>query len=395
MEGEVELYTERIRNKELLFFAGYILWVIANAFAVTLVNVILLSNVLKIITLVLWVIAIFSKNWDRDAFVRLTCFALICLTVFVNTRDESFVFLAIALFAVYQIDMYKIAKIDLCLRPICILLTITSYFLGTSPGNDMISTWGVLSIRYSLGYYHPNNLFAQVFAFCVALLLVYHDRLKIKHYIFLVLNIFCFGILTQSRTGILILSLMVLMILMRRTKLFKSKIVKYIMQYSYVLCFGFSLIGMGLFLQGKTFFVALNNLITGRFSFAARAFENNGVTLLGQNITYLSTYDVRGSSESAVIVDNYYVYILITWGVIYTVLILFLLTRQQKILLDNGELVFVIVMCCYAVYSITEKPFSNINNHFVLLSISNAIVFSKKSKIKIEVTSKNCPILTQ
>lgn len=379
----------QVKYREIVFIIGYILWVIANAFVVTVTILASFSTMLKLLALSFWGVAISLQKWKKEDFVRLLGFLILCVIIFVNTREEALVFLGVALFASYQVDIYRIAKVDLYLRFSCIILTILFYFFELSPGNDTLGSWGIFSMRYSLGYYHPNNLFAQIFALCVALLVVYREKLKFYHYFCLIMCIIVFGIMTQSRTGILVLSLAVFMVILRKTKIFKCRMTRMFIKYSYLICFAFSLVGTILYSAGNTLVVWIDMLLTGRFKFAARALQNQGITIFGQKISYLSTYDAKKSNGVAVVVDNFYIYILITFGVVFTIVILYLLTKQQGIFLRNNEIVLAIILFCYAFYSITEKPFSNINNHFILLSISTAIVHpSRKIRMRKKYLNK-------
>lgn len=377
---------------EIFFFSGYILWVMANAFIVTIPKASFLSNIVKVIALCAWLASACVKKWKFNAFVKLAVFALLCGGVFLNTKDEALLIMVIAFFAFYKMSIYDVAKLDLRIRPICLLLTVLSYLIGLSPGNDMASTSAFLPIRYSLGYYHPNNLFSQVFAICVALLITHSAKLKRKHYFYLIVCVILFGFLTYSRTGMIVLAGTIILVMLKDTKLVKGRFGRCVTQYAFLACFVFSLVGTVLFSMGNPIFVKLNSLLTGRFNFAARLLNSRGLSFWGQDITYLSSYDVKGSSTMAVIVDNFYMNILITMGLVFTGIYLYLVTKQQKRLLCNKERILALIMVGYALYSITERPLSSMNNHLVVLLLSETITsLGRKTKLRRNTIGQQYP----
>ncbi len=359
---------------EVLFFGGYILWVMANAFLVTIPKVSFLSNIVKVIALCAWLASACIKKWKFNDYAKLAIFALLCGVVFLNTKDEALLIMVIAFFAFYGMSIYDVARLDLMVRPICLLLTVLSYLIGLSPGNDMASTSAFLPVRYSLGYYHPNNLFSQVFAVCVALLITHSARLKRKHYLYMIACVVLFGYLTYSRTGMIVLTGTIVLVMLRDTRLLKGRLGRFATRYAFLACFVFSLAGTFLYTRGNPIFIKLNSLLSGRFEFASRVLTSKGVSLFGQEIAFLSTFDVKDSTTTAVIVDNFYMNILVSMGIVFTCVFLYLVTRQQKRLLQSKERLLALIMVGYALYSITERPLSSMNNHLAVLLLSQTII---------------------
>ena len=177
-----------------------------------------------------------------------------------------------------------------------------------------------------------------------------------------------------TRTGMLVLSITIILFLLNNSALIKSKLFVLFAKYIYMICFVFSFLGMLLFSFSNKMLIFFNTLLSGRFGFSYRVFSQYGVKLFGQAIEYSSTLDARRNGELAVVVDNSYIYFLVSYGVIFTIVFLILITFEEKKLLNQSKMELALPIFSYALYSITEKPFASINNHFIVLLLANAIV---------------------
>lgn len=361
-------------NGSMFFLIGYCIWVSANSFFITIDGFKNISSFLKITAIIFWGLAILFKKWKKNEFLRLMFFFILCAGITVQTREINPIVLGFAIMSSYKTSLQKIALCDFNIRFIGVIATIISYFLGFSSGNDFSSTWNILPIRYSLGYYHPNNLFAQFFALSVGLFVIKRGHLNIKIYICLLVIDLVLGILTQSRTGMVVLSLTIILFAMINNKLLANKIFAFISAYIYLICFFLSFLGILLFSVSNNAFIQLNSLLSGRLDFSYRAYSKYGVKLFGQIIEYSSTLEARNNNSLAVVVDNSYIFFLVSYGLIFTIVFLILITYEEKKLVNKGRLEIVLPMIGYALYSITEKPFASFNNHFLILILADAIV---------------------
>ncbi|SHI99021.1 hypothetical protein SAMN02745229_03940 [Butyrivibrio fibrisolvens DSM 3071] len=369
-------------NGSIFFIIGYSIWVMVNSFLITVDGLKNLSSLLKIVAILFWGLAVLFEKWKKREFYRLLIFLALCSLISYKTHEINPMVLGIAIFSSYKTSIYKIAICDFCVRFVGVVSTIISYLLGFSSGNDFSSTWNILPIRYSLGYYHPNNLFAQFFALCVGLFVIKRAHLNIKTYIFLLVIDVILGVLTQSRTGMVILSLNIILFAFINNKRLKRKIFAFIFSYIYLICFFISVLGIIMFSLSNNAFVQLNVLLSGRLDFSNRVFSTYGVKLFGQVIEYSSTLNARQNNSLAVVVDNCYIYFLVSYGLIFTIAFLVLITYEEKRLLKLRKMEIIIPMVGYALYSITEKPFASINNHFLILILADAIVSIHINKFK-------------
>lgn len=362
------------KKGNIFFVVGYSIWVFVNSFFITVDGLKSFSSILKIVVILFWGLAIIFNKWKKSDFIRLLLFFVLCFLISYQTHEINPVVLGIALLASYKISIRRIAFCDFHVRIVGIIATIVSYFLGFSAGNDFSSTWNILPIRYSLGYYHPNNLFAQFFALCVGFLVAKRGYLTIKTYVIMLVLDFIFGILTQSRTGMVVLSLTIVLFALTNNRICSNRYFAFISTYIYLFCFIVSFMGIILFSLSNNLFVQINALISGRFDFSYRVFSKYGVKLFGQVIEYTSTLDARTNKSLAVVVDNSYIYFLVSYGLIFTIVFLILITYEEKKLLRERKIEIIIPLFGYALYSITEKPFASINNHFLILILADAII---------------------
>ena len=296
--------TNNLLLHDFFFYVGYSVWIVVTAFLITVPALSQITTVLKFFSILCWILAIVFYKWYFKQLLLYTLFIFFSLIIFYFSRVIIVIILPIVLMASSEIDIKKIAKVDLFVRSICVFLTFISYCLGMSPGNDIPSTWSVLDIRYSLGYYHPNNLFAQIFVICAAILVCYSKRIGVLHYFILFFFVVLFGVITQSRTGMLVLCLTIVLVSLRR-KIKFSRLFTYCIHYSFIIFLFISFVSSVFYEKSNIIFRFINQLLSGRIEFASRQLNNYGISLLGQKINYTSTLDSKYSSVQPLIVDNY------------------------------------------------------------------------------------------
>jgi len=333
------------------------------------------DDVVKIFALLGMSANILFQKWNRREIPYYSAFLLLCILTYLFNKETDVLVLAILILSSKNTNIYKLAKLDVVTRSVCLCLTLLCYALGFLTGYNMEEPQSYFGIRYSLGYSHPNNLFTQVFLIVVGIILVNRRRLRTKHYLLLILFNVVFGIITYSRTGMTVLTLLIVLVALRNRRITEGIVYKFLAKNSFWICGVFTMIAIYLYNDGNALSYVMDTLASGRLSFASRIIEEYGIGLWGKDITYVSAVEVAKSGGEAIVLDSMYPYLLVTYGVIFTVFFLYLISRTQKVLLRNNEEILCIVIICFAIYSISQRAFLSVNNNFTIITLSYGIKY--------------------
>lgn len=361
----------KIKRDKLPFYFSYFLWVVGNAFLVNLGS--LVDDYVKMAALIIMILSVFLQQWTRKEVHWYFLFFAFCIGTFYFNHETDVIVLAILVTASRKINIYNLAKFDVPIRFSCLIITIVCYYLGIVEGYNMIDSEAFLEVRLSLGYTHPNNLFSQIFILVVGILLANHERLKLRHYSLLILfEIFC-GIITYSRTGMIVLAILIILTMLRNTKMVNNHIFIFAAKYSFPICGILIMLAIGMYKNGNMFVNAMDALVSGRIRFAYRIIDNYGINLVGQQIEYIGAADAVKQGVTAIVLDSMYPYLLVSYGIVFTIVFIGLVMIAQKVLVANDEKVLLIIIVCYSIYSLTQRAFYSVNNNYTILILSLGI----------------------
>jgi hypothetical protein len=253
------------------------------------------------------------------------------------------------------------------------MLVVLSSFCGIIPNEIVGIRFGMN--RYNLGFVAPSSLGYYSFSFSCYLVLCYRKKINYKFTLF---NIAALGILwfiVNCKTAVIsiVLLWMLFIISQRKGKVFYNKfwiITPYLLG-------GISLYFTVAFNSSNSFHKALNNFFSLRISYQNRYFKNTGIHLFG-NSTALT-------SLKGIYLDNSYMSLLLRFGVIIFVIVLWLYSYSLSVAIREKNVNSVIVMLAALFYGLMEMTLYSYSMNIVLLVVMNYI---SKNQGRIEFSGK-------
>lgn len=291
----------------------------------------------------------------------LTYSALLILggAVYLVSHEKGVLFVILLLCGLKNINIKKLFQVGTVtwILSFGVLFFLTTVHIVDSPFkvHDRLGMGRV--IRWSLGYAHPNVLHISYLVFVCFLVYLLQEKLQFSYLLLLELgNLFVF-MYSLSTTGFLVTTICLVLVCYWKIRKQFNKAEQILIQ----LCLPFCLLlsfGGPLLLKGKLFDVA-NKLLNTRLELSKWFLLNQPVKLLGVDTTSIVT--------SLRTMDNSYVFAWITYGVIFSLFIMYVYFRgiHRKTVQQDGIALCVILSCLIA--GLTE-PFL-FNTSFKNLSL--------------------------
>lgn len=218
---------------------------------------------------------------------------------------------------------------------------------------------GGVGIRYIGGkwteIYKRSNILYISFIAVVALYLFLIKDKAIKVWKLIAIFVIGYGMYkySGSRTGLIIICLLELMLFAFRFKsVQKNKLIKTICIYSPIIMMIISCILVWGY--GKNYiFTVIDNMLQGRIRQGSLYFDRYSISVFGQRL-----YQNSASTDFWNL-DCAYYYMLLGYGLIFTVVWLWFSCSIIKYLYDNKRFVEVSIMVMYAIYGISETFLPN------------------------------------
>lgn len=238
-----------------------------------------------------------------------------------------------------------------------------------------------LGVRYGLFTYHPNTI-ARIFIFYIALSCFVHKmEIPTINWIMIFITTIIMFVLTRSDA----LYLVGVCFLLSKVKSIEKvdKILTVFVKYGVIIFTGFSLsVALTASIPGvRQLLLQLNVLMSNRLTSNLRALELYGITLLGNNSVFGRNFVYQGVAYQWIYADNMYVYMMVHWGLIYLLLLAFLLFVTSNNL-DYRAKAMVLVLL---MYGIGENNVVNIYTSFPLLIAYSTIIKNDSEKISIYI----------
>jgi hypothetical protein len=217
----------------------------------------------------------------------------------------------------------------------------------------------MLRYVYGSAYGKQNLLFLSGFLAIVAILYVFYDRLNILWLFGTVIPMLVLYELTYCRTGILLFGLLWVMI--GWEKFTKWKGYHHLYSLAYVFGFAISLLATVFYSPGNLGMQKINHLFNGRIDISHSYFATVGFSLFPRDVSIFSFNLNR-------IIDNLYMSLAITSGLVIAVLFVVLMTGTSRVLCKKRcyrEMIFMVIFAIYAV--LEEFPMNPSMNPFIML----------------------------
>ena len=297
-------------------------------------------------------------------------FFILSFIVFIITRSKTLVYLDVFILASKDIDFNKILKHTLRVLCITFVFVVSSYLLGAI--QDVTVPRGNI-IRHSYGWASPNCFILNIFEIVTLYLYLRKDKLKLYDYAFSFILLYVGYYFTNSRTGLYMGVLLVLLfILVKYTKINKLYNKTKYLQYALptILTISFLLLTLA---YDKYGLYNLDARLSGRLFFTDVAIENYHIKPFGSKIDFIG--QVLESEYKTGIHYNYvdcsYIKTLLNYGVFYLIYILIFLIILTRHAIKNKDYYLLSIILVMEIYCFVDSWLLGIEfNPFLLLLVN-------------------------
>lgn len=340
---------------KLLFYVFWTLLLVGKGLGMTSAN-----STMVIIT---WVAVFFAAlkmittEWKKQEFAVSGVLLMLGLVVFIKTRDAAVLLTIMTICAAKDIDLRELFKYSFWIK-FGMFFVRTSLALANVIDRQVLVRYdsgNIHTVRYALGYGQPNATHYTLFVICVLLFLSYKN---LKTWVFVLLelyNAFIFSY-TNSRTGFLMTSLLILCVWAIKSKV----IYKIFKSFGKPLCYSYLFLAVlsfatPYFINSLIKYVGLGTFLS-RFKTGTAILTTNALTLFGS-----------GNIKT----DYGFVFIGFQYGLVVLLIYILANTALMKEFFRQQYYIEFFIVLIYAVYTIVESYSASIlmNTSLILLSI--------------------------
>ena len=305
-----------------------------------------------IIVILLFVCFMNMSNMNKRRI--LIAFLTIILAFLTRFISGSNVLLTICLFVIAckDINFDNIVKYDLKIKTLFLIMVIILYFLGMTNVNTHYRN-GV--VRQSMGFSNPNSFSTYIMSIVAEYLYLHRNKMRIMDFLIAILAIFLIDYYADSRTQIICLAILIMLIVINRIKKvsFEKKLVKFFACNSFIFLAVLSIILVNMYNHGYKITDIINETTAGRLSNPSKFIELYGINLFGYK-TNQDTQIVLDEDET-ITVDNVYMYTLLYYGVIPFIVLCIYMRQYIKYAIKCKENVIIIIMLTFFIGGLMER----------------------------------------
>ena len=338
----------------------------------------------------LFVLNIFLDWKKGDSFtIPMIASLVLAVLVFIFSKNKDIVIFVLTIIALKNCDFDKLVKVALGVFLTMLLLTVDLSLLKVLP--DWTYGRGEL-IRHSLGLYYPT--ITQGLYLSVILMYCYlrkSDAKLIELLILETINIFLYTY-TNGRLSFILCSFILAMMVIS-----KFENIKYITKYAMckkilkVLCYTFPILMFLLsfslsvsYSSGNSIVKNIDQVLSGRLKYSNEALKKYEITLFGKDIKwngwgghgYVKNNNFNSSEYNYV--DISYIRILLDYGIVATILILYAYTAILIKSYNQKKYWLCIIMFYILIWSFIEPYIIYIGKNIFALAFRNIINEGKK-----------------
>lgn len=364
---------QKHRVGEVIYLVTFFLLCVKYALEASLLISIpdMLDNILSIVILVGFALKFLLQiGYTRHLIPILLVIALVIYSC-LRASNFTFLYTFLAAFSLQNISLRKVLSLSCTIKLVTIIFHVL-YYVFTYFTNPSVINYvyrgGVQRHYFFLS--HANVFTAMLTWALLELLFLHYHKIKWFHLAAAWLISLVFYRFTDSNTGMLILSISLLLIIWDKRSAHSLDIVLTpLAKYGH---FAFSLlfpllIAVYTRLGGaaKQLWDALNRFFSGRLLYGAFAYDVYGFTLFGRAVQFPSKSYWRGLWFDNILFDNYYIGQFLLYGIdllIIVSLALFLFAGRMK----NIEKIMLLI---FILYGVMENIVTNVTICFALLLI--------------------------
>ena len=392
-----------LTGREIIFTIAVTLKVVVEILGLTVVPYMLGQDfctvVFKIMTYssyLLVVISFFcSSKITRMELIRIMI--LVAITAVGSYFAGNGILLTlIYLYGAKDIDVEKVFRILGYLYIIIFVLIVLTSLAG------IIENWdypqgGNRPTRWGLGFTYPTHTSSVLFMSVLIICYLQKKQLKLIHLVIIELfNLWIYSY-TDSRAGMMLCALVpiVFYLLKYRKKEFRKTILGWLQQWSFPVC-AVIIYALTMAYKGTGFLAVINNWLSGRLNYSNYSMNLYGVHLFGQRIKWVGwggfghiTDTLSGDYN---FVDTSYLKLLLENGLIVWLLIMVMWTAVSIMAYKSNQRYLTWALTFLAIYSMVEQWLMNLGTNIFLLFLGVFIfrTIAQKTALKEKVKTDDC-----
>lgn len=241
---------------------------------------------------------------------QIAAMALLCIIAFVSYRNSGRLGIVLTVFALIglkDMDIKKLFRMGLAIYGCSFAWTVVMAKWGVVHNPlDIHRKGGVELVRWGMGYSTGNVFHISYFILTVFLCYTWGKRYDVKRMAVLMAGNMAVFLFSLSYTGVIVTTFFLLLFFYAAKRGEPGRAEQILFQLPLPLCLIFSFAGP--FLLGLPLMQKVDAMMQGRLSFSAYYLKNQPITLFGARMKDVPNFWV--------IMDNGYVYILMTFGIV-------------------------------------------------------------------------------
>lgn len=328
-------------------------------------------------------VALLNRRYNKNKLLIMMSLIFIVLAVTTSSQNRGLVLLYLAILSYPRNLESKIfAKWQSYSFFITICYIVILYFLG-AVSSDIVTRGD--AIRNSCGFSSANAFANTAMIWLIMYIYYKQEQWKWKNSIFCGILFICIYSVTNSRMSCVISILLIVIVQIWAIKGQRERNAVFaVASFGYpvgmIICLTITHIFEKGYLQGPL--SALNIFMSYRLGFMRNYYRDYGVKFFGQIIKTVSRSQQLVTREAWSGLDNSYMYTLISWGSVISIVFCVLYFLLGKYLKRNKNIYGALCVCAMCVIGLTENFFVNIAYNICIIIAAEMLSNSSK-KIKI------------
>ena len=291
----------------------------------------------------------------------------------VYKHNSADVFLSMALWFLCAGKNVRARKITECLfasHLISFVMMVVLCVTGILPFGETIKN-GHTAVSYSLGFSHPNTAAAKIFQIVLLFWLLRKGRLRLIHYLGIIITMVVVKAVTDCSTVVLLLGLLLICTVLYNKRgvtqfLYrKITVVRNLFLAGYLGVLGITTVFVCICKDGEIF-KKLFGTFGARIAEAVKYYQYYGFSLWGQPLMYYKSDPKEAEKAGLYTLDNGYMYLLLGFGIVLFLYFIFLHAGTLWWMFERKRLDYVIVYGIFFIYGFLETLVIRTGMNFTL-----------------------------
>ena len=388
---------DRITRRELIFLLAWTIFTCTIIIGVTFLKyqsgyapIETIVKLIRFLSYGMCIVLILQHFYRRSMIVNIVIAAGIVMISVLMSRETVMIWCILFIVAAINVDVDKICLVSVLSRMVMIFGTIFLSKVGVLEDYIFSAT---TRARHGLGFDWATT--GPILFFFLTLVYIYlrREALSLIELVIIEVGHVFFYKMTDTRMTFYLGTLSVVVfvgsvILKKRWYLTK--------RLGYLVCFAPAVVGIiavlihVLFDENNAIWAKLNNIMSGRLLLGYNAYHTYGLTLFGQDITWVG-FGIDESGVGYNYVDCSYLQYLLEYGIVFIAFVLFVYTVIIYRAVKHEDYYLVWICLITLVFSITEPWLFNFTfNPIPILVFSKMKDRKKDGVLTHEQKCKNC-----